>query len=50
MDGKRLHLFLQEIFTAAGDTDDDLDEYEWVMAGESRVAVLVEPQRIYGRG
>ena len=38
----------EEIFTAAGGTHDDFDEYDRVMAEERRVAVLVEPERVYG--
>jgi PPOX class probable F420-dependent enzyme len=50
IDGKRLRLLLREIFTAAGGTHDDFDEYDRVMAEERRVAVLVEPERVYGNG
>jgi len=39
---------LREIFTAAGGTHDDWDEYDRVMASERRVAVLVAPERVYG--
>jgi hypothetical protein len=48
IDGERLRLLLREIFTAAGGTHDDFDEYDRVMAEERRVAVLVEPERVYG--
>jgi hypothetical protein len=34
------------VFTAAGGTHDDWDEYDRVMAEEGRVAVLVDPARI----
>jgi PPOX class probable F420-dependent enzyme len=50
IDGERLRLLLREIFTAAGGTHDDWDEYDRVMAAERRVAVLVEPERTYGIG
>ena len=50
IDGDRLRLLLREIFTAAGGTHDDWDEYDRVMADERRVAVLVEPQHTYGNG
>jgi PPOX class probable F420-dependent enzyme len=50
IDGERRRLLLREIFTAAGGTHDDFDEYDRVMAEERRVAVLVEPQRVYGSG
>ena len=46
--GDRLRLLLREIFTAAGGTHDDWDEYDRVMAAERRVAVLVHPGRVYG--
>jgi PPOX class probable F420-dependent enzyme len=48
VDGERLRRLLQEIFTAAGGTHDDWDEYDRVMADERRVAVLVEPARLFG--
>jgi PPOX class probable F420-dependent enzyme len=44
----RLRLLLREIFTAAGGTHDDWNEYDRVMAEQSRTAVLIEPVRIYG--
>jgi PPOX class probable F420-dependent enzyme len=43
-----LRLLLRAIFTAAGGTHDDWDTYDRVMRDEGRVAVLVEPVRIYG--
>jgi len=48
IDGERLRVLLREIFTAAGGTHDDWDEYDRVMANERRVAVLVQPDRVYG--
>jgi PPOX class probable F420-dependent enzyme len=39
---------LREVFTAAGGTHDDWDEYDRVMAAEGRVAVFVTPERISG--
>jgi PPOX class probable F420-dependent enzyme len=42
----RLPSLLREVFTAAGGTHDDWDEYDRVMADEGRVAVLVDPARI----
>jgi hypothetical protein len=42
----RLTQLLRDIFTAAGGTHDDWDEYDRVMAAERRTAVLVEPVRI----
>ena len=49
-DGERIRVLLREIFTAAGGTHDNWDEYDRVMAAERRVAVLVEPERTYGNG
>jgi hypothetical protein len=37
---------LRAVFTAAGGTHDDWDEYDRVMAAERRTAVLVHPDRI----
>ena len=48
VDGERLRVLLREIFTAAGGTHEDWDEYDRVMAEERRVAVLVQPERTYG--
>jgi PPOX class probable F420-dependent enzyme len=48
IDAERLRRLLREIFTAAGGTHDDWDEYDRVMANERRVAVLVDPARTYG--
>ncbi|HET9728311.1 MAG TPA: TIGR03618 family F420-dependent PPOX class oxidoreductase [Acidimicrobiia bacterium] len=47
-DAERLRVFLREVFTSAGGTHDDWDEYDRVMANERRVAVLVTPERIFG--
>ena len=38
---------LRQIFTAAGGTHDDWDEFDAVMARDRRAAVLVSPTRIY---
>jgi PPOX class probable F420-dependent enzyme len=37
---------LRDVFTAAGGTHDDWDEYDRVMKAEGRTAVLIEPARI----
>ena len=50
IDAERMRLLLREIFTAAGGTHEDWDEYDRVMANERRVAVLVTPERTYGSG
>ncbi|MFY2858829.1 TIGR03618 family F420-dependent PPOX class oxidoreductase [Mycobacterium sp. THU-M104] len=47
-DDNRLRLLLREVFTAAGGTHDDWDEYDRVMAAERRAVVLIAPTRIYG--
>jgi PPOX class probable F420-dependent enzyme len=44
-DGVRL--LLRDIFTAAGGTHEDFDEYDRVMAAEHRTAVLIRPTRAY---
>ncbi|MEV4636880.1 TIGR03618 family F420-dependent PPOX class oxidoreductase [Actinoplanes sp. NPDC049548] len=48
LDPERLRLLLREIFTAAGGTHDNWDEYDRVMAEQRRTAVLVTPTRVYG--
>lgn len=50
VDAERLRLLLREIFTGAGGTHDDFDEYDRVMAAERRTAVLITPARVYGVG
>jgi PPOX class probable F420-dependent enzyme len=47
-DAERLRLLLRAIFTAAGGTHDDWDEYDRVMVADRRAAVLVRPTRVYG--
>jgi PPOX class probable F420-dependent enzyme len=49
-DGDQLRLLLREVFTAAGGTHDNWDEYDRVMAKERRAAVLIEPSRVYSNG
>jgi PPOX class probable F420-dependent enzyme len=46
----RLRLLLREVFTAAGGTHDNWDEYDRVMAEERRTVVLVAPSRVYSNG
>jgi PPOX class probable F420-dependent enzyme len=41
VDDERLRLLLREIFTAAGGSHDDWDEYDRVMRDERRTAVFV---------
>src|SRR5215469_9037136 len=44
---ERLRLLLREIFTAAGGTHEDFDEFDRVMAAERRAAVLITPERVF---
>ncbi len=44
---ERLRLLLREIFTAAGGTHADFDEYDRVMAQDRRAAVLIAPERVF---
>jgi PPOX class probable F420-dependent enzyme len=46
VDDERLRLLLREVFTAAGGTHDDWDEYDRAMRDERRAAVLVAPARV----
>jgi PPOX class probable F420-dependent enzyme len=43
---ERLPQLLRDVFTAAGGSHDDWDEYDRVMAAEHRTAVLIEPARV----
>jgi PPOX class probable F420-dependent enzyme len=47
IDADALRLLLREVFTAAGGTHDNWDEYDRTMAEQRRTAVLVTPSRIY---
>jgi PPOX class probable F420-dependent enzyme len=46
----QLRLLLREVFTAAGGTHDNWDEYDRVMAEQRRTVVLVVPTRVYSNG
>jgi PPOX class probable F420-dependent enzyme len=46
----QLRLLLREVFTAAGGTHDNWDEYDRVMVDQRRTAVLVTPTRVYSNG
>ena len=50
VDAERLRLLRREVFTAAGGTHEDWDEYDRVMAREGRAVVLVSPVRVYSNG
>ncbi|MFI5908254.1 TIGR03618 family F420-dependent PPOX class oxidoreductase [Dactylosporangium sp. NPDC051541] len=47
VDAERLRLLLREVFTGAGGTHDDWDEYDRVMLEQRRTAVLIDPARVY---
>ena len=49
-DAEQLRLLLREVFTAAGGTHGDWDEYDRVMAEQRRTVVLVAPTRVYSNG
>jgi len=49
-DADRLRLLLREVFTAAGGSHDNWDQYDRVMAEERRAVVLIAPTRSYGNG
>lgn len=49
-DGVELPGLLRDIFTAAGGTHDDWDEFDRVMADERRLAILIAPERVIGNG
>ena len=46
----QLPRLLRDVFTAAGGTHDDWDEYDRVMAQDRRAAVFVVPERVYSNG
>ena len=50
IDAERLRVLLREVFLGCGGTHDDWDAYDRVMLQERRVAVLIEPTRVYGNG
>lgn len=45
-DAESLRVLLREVFTAAGGTHDDWDEYDRAMREDGRVAVFVKPDRM----
>ena len=49
-DAEQWRLLLREVFTAAGGSHDDWDEYDRVMVRERRAVVLVAPTRVYSNG
>jgi PPOX class probable F420-dependent enzyme len=49
-DADQLRLLIRQVYTAAGGTHDDWDEFDRVMAAQRRTVVLVEPTRVYSNG
>ncbi|HEX5254642.1 MAG TPA: PPOX class F420-dependent oxidoreductase [Mycobacterium sp.] len=49
-DADQLRLLLREVFTAAGGTHDNWDEYDRVMSSEGRAVALIAPTRVYSNG
>lgn len=49
-DADQLRRLLREVFTAAGGSHDDWNEYDRVMARERRAVVLIAPTRVYSNG
>ena len=47
IDGEALRLLLRQVFSAAGGTHDDWEEYDRTMAEQRRTAVFVTPSRLY---
>jgi PPOX class probable F420-dependent enzyme len=47
IDSERYRLLLRDVFTAAGGQHDDWDSYDKTMLDQGRVAVFVDPTRIY---
>jgi PPOX class probable F420-dependent enzyme len=50
IDAEALRLLLRSVFSAAGGTHDDWEEFDRVMAEEHRTVVLVTPRRVYSNG
>ena len=46
----QVRMLLREVFTAAGGTHGDWQEYDRVMAEQRRTVVLVAPARVYSNG
>jgi PPOX class probable F420-dependent enzyme len=49
VDDERLRLLLREIFSAAGGTHDNWDEFDATMKRERRTAVFVDPTKVVSR-
>ena len=48
LDADATRLLLRQVFTAAGGTHDDFEEFDRAMVEDGRTAVLIEPLRIIG--
>lgn len=48
VDADARRVLLRDVFTAAGGSHDDWDDYDRTMVTERRAAVLITPTRIYG--
>jgi PPOX class probable F420-dependent enzyme len=48
IDADALRVLLRDVYTAAGGTHHDWDEYDQAMIDDGRTAVLVSPDRILG--
>jgi len=48
-DPETMRRLLREIYIAAGGTHDDWETYDQIMREERRAAVVIVPERIYGR-
>ena len=49
-DAGRVPQLLRDVFSAAGGTHDDWDEYDRVMAEDRRAIVFITPTRVYSNG
>jgi PPOX class probable F420-dependent enzyme len=49
-DADQLRLLIREVYSAAGGTHEDWDEFDRVMAAERRTVALVAPTRVYSNG
>jgi hypothetical protein len=45
-DADQVRLLLRDVFSAAGGTHDDWNEYDRVMLADRRAAVFITPERI----
>ena len=48
IDAEGLRVLLRAVFTAAGGSHDNWEDYDRAMAEQRRAAVLVVPERVYG--